>query len=332
MLYLEKNAPVSYKDTGNTDRASERMSSVMDSSQKIRDIIIRMHDVYLGQDDVLKCVLAALLSGGHVLLEGVPGVGKTLIAISLAQLLHLSFKRIQFTNDMLPSDVTGFHTFRSGSASLDMVKGPVFASIVLADEINRTSPKTQSALLEAMEEAQVTIDGITYRLPEPFMVIATQNPAEVVGTFPLPESQLDRFLFKVKVGYPPLDEETEILRKDIDHSDALKLTPIMDRQELLSLIEAASAVKVHPEILSYIARIVRATRVHPHIELGVSPRGGLALKRASQAWAFLEGRDFVTPGDIRNMAPSVLDHRIISKNGASGGILETILDEVELPL
>lgn len=304
----------------------------MEDRSKIHAIIAGMHDVYLGQDEVLRCILAALLSGGHVLLEGVPGVGKTLIAISLAQLMHLSFKRIQFTNDLLPSDVTGFHTFRSGASTLDIVKGPVFASIVLADEINRTSPKTQSALLEAMEEAQVTIDGITYRLPEPFMVIATQNPAEVVGTFPLPESQLDRFLIKVKVGYPPVEAETEILRKDIDHSDALKLNPIMDRQEVLSLVAASSEVRVHDEILSYITRIVRATRAHPHIELGVSPRGGLALKRASQAWAFIDGREFVTPGDIRTMAPYVLEHRIISKNGTTGSLVEALLDEVDLPL
>lgn len=304
----------------------------MDYQRMIGAIIGRMHDVYLGQDDVLKCILAALFSGGHVLLEGVPGVGKTLIAISLSQLLHLSFKRIQFTNDMLPSDVTGFHTFRSGSSTLDIVKGPVFASIVLADEINRTSPKTQSALLEAMEESQVTIDGVTYKLPEPFMVIATQNPAEVVGTFPLPESQLDRFLIKIRVGYPPAEEETEILRKDIDHSDALRLSPVMEREDVLSIIGATSAIKVHAEILSYITRIVRATRAHPRIELGVSPRGGLALKRASQAWAIINGRDFVTPGDVRTMAPYVLEHRIISKNGSSGGLIEGILDEVELPL
>ena len=291
-----------------------------------------MHQVFLGQDDVLKCVLCALLSGGHVLLEGVPGVGKTLIAISLSQLLHLSFKRIQFTNDMLPSDVTGFHTFRGGSSTIDMVKGPIFASIVLADEINRTSPKTQSALLEAMEESQVTIDGITYKLPEPFMVIATQNPAEVAGTFPLPESQLDRFLIKTSIGYPPAEEEEEILRKDIDHSDALKLTPIIDKPEIMNLVKATARVKIHPDILSYITNIVRATRTHPNVELGVSPRGGLALKRSAQAWAFISGRDFVTPGDVRSIAPNVLEHRIIAKNGAPGSIVEAVLHEVKLPL
>ena len=291
-----------------------------------------MHSVFLGQDTVLTCVLCALLSKGHILLEGVPGVGKTLIAISLSQLLHLSFKRIQFTNDMLPSDVTGFHMFRSSSEGLDMIKGPIFASIVLADEINRTSPKTQSALLEAMQESQVTIDGITYKLPEPFMVIATQNPAEVVGTFPLPESQLDRFLIKANVGYPPMESETEILRKDIDHADALKLSPIMDRPEILAMIEAASQVKVHADILSYITKLVRATRTHPDVELGVSPRGGLALKRASQSWAYIDGRDYVTPGDIRCIAPHVLQHRIISKNGAAGNIIENVLDEVKIPI
>jgi MoxR-like ATPase len=262
----------------------------------------------------------------------VPGVGKTLIAISLSQLLHLSFKRIQFTNDMLPSDVTGFHMFRNSSEGLDMIKGPIFASIVLADEINRTSPKTQSALLEAMQESQVTIDGMTYKLPDPFMVIATQNPTEVVGTFPLPESQLDRFLIKANVGYPTMESETEILRKDIDLADALKLSPIVDQPEILAMIEAASQVKVHADILSYITKLVRATRVHPDVELGVSPRGGLALKRASQSWAFIDGRDYVTPGDIRCIAPHVLQHRIISKNGAAGNIIENVLDEVKIPV
>jgi len=304
----------------------------MTSQSPIQKIIQQMHQVFLGQDDVLKCVLCALLSGGHVLLEGVPGVGKTLIAISLSQLLHLSFKRIQFTNDMLPSDVTGFHTFRGGASTIDMVRGPIFASIVLADEINRTSPKTQSALLEAMEESQVTIDGITYKLPEPFMVIATQNPAEVAGTFPLPESQLDRFLIKTSIGYPPAEEEEEILRKDIDHSDALKLTPIIDKQEIMTLIEATAQVTIHPDILRYITNIVRATRTHPNAELGVSPRGGLALKRSAQAWAFIGGRDFVTPGDVMSIAPNVLEHRIIAKNGAPGSIVEAVLHEVKIPL
>ncbi|HOJ14949.1 MAG TPA: MoxR family ATPase [Deltaproteobacteria bacterium] len=299
---------------------------------RIRCVMERMHEVYLGRDEVISCILAALLAGGHVLLEGVPGVGKTLIAITLSRLFDLSFKRIQFTNDMLPSDVTGFHTLRGETGAWEMVKGPIFASIVLADEINRTSPKTQSALLEAMEEAQVTIDGVTYELPRPFMVIATQNPVEIAGTFPLPESQLDRFLMKLSVEYPPLKEEREILMKDIDHADALKLRPVMTKDELVDLADEASTVSVHPDVISYIVNIVRATRVHPRVELGVSPRGGLALKRAAQAWAYISGRNFVTPGDVATLAPFVLSHRIISKDGDPGGLVEEVLREVEVPL
>ncbi len=308
------------------------MNGEMGTNESIRTVIHEMHSVFLGQDEVLKNVLCALLARGHVLLEGVPGVGKTLIAITLSRLLHLSFKRIQFTNDLLPTDVTGFHTFKKGDSSLDLIPGPIFANIVLADEINRTSPKTQSALLEAMEESQVTIDGSTYRLPEPFMVIATQNPVEIVGTFPLPESQLDRFLLKARVGYPPLDEETEILKKDIDHADALRLEPVMDRDEINTLIHASSQVAVQGDILSYMTKIIRSTRIHPKVELGVSPRGGLALKRASQAWACISGRDYVIPDDVKSVARCVLEHRIMVKDGSAGSIIEAILDEVKLPL
>ncbi|HPC46606.1 MAG TPA: MoxR family ATPase [Deltaproteobacteria bacterium] len=300
--------------------------------EKIARILGRMHEIYLGQDRELTCVLAALLARGHVLLEGVPGVGKTLIAITLARLFDLSFKRIQFTNDMLPTDVTGFHALGQESGAWDMIRGPIFANIVLADEINRTSPKTQSSLLEAMEESQVTIDGVTYRLPDPFMVIATQNPVELAGTFPLPESQLDRFLIRLTIGYPPAREEAEILRKGIDHSDALRLEPIMDRAELMGLVEGAGRVTVHDDVLGYITGIVRATRAHPDITLGVSPRGGLALKRTSQAWAFIHGRDFVTPGDVAVLAPLVLGHRIISRNGNPEGLVEKVLHGIEVPL
>ncbi len=311
------------------DRFREVCKMKQDS---IQGVIDHLHSVFLGQEDVVKSILCAFFAGGHVLLEGVPGVGKTLIALALSQLLHLSFKRIQFTNDMLPSDVTGFHTFQSGSTKLDLMKGPIFASIVLADEINRTSPKTQSALLEAMEENQVTIDGITYELPKPFMVIATQNPVEVAGTFPLPESQLDRFLMNVKVGYPPLEEEKEILRKDIDHKDALRLSPIMDKDTIMGLISGVSGVLVHKDVLDYMAAIVRTSRAHEKIELGISPRGGLALKRASQAWAFLHGRGYVTPGDVKKVSPMVLAHRIIIKDGDPYGIIEDVVNEVGIPV
>ncbi|HHO77154.1 MAG TPA: MoxR family ATPase, partial [Deltaproteobacteria bacterium] len=296
------------------------------NNNSIHEIINHLHRVFLGQSEVVESILCAFLAGGHVLLEGVPGVGKTLIALALSQLLHLNFKRIQFTNDLLPSDVTGFHTFRSGTNELELIKGPVFASIVLADEINRTSPKTQSALLEAMEENQVTIDGITYHLPEPFMVIATQNPIEITGTFPLPESQLDRFLMKIRVGYPPLDEEKQILSKDIDHAQALKLSPIMERETIIKLMSGVTRVLVHFDVLEYMAMIVRSTRSHPKIELGISPRGGLALKRASQAWAFIHGRSYVTPGDVKSVALQVLTHRIIIKDGDPYGIIEAVLN------
>ncbi len=291
----------------------------------------QIQNIFLGQDTVIKSVLAAFFAGGHVLLEGVPGVGKTLIALAMSQLFHLKFRRIQFTNDMLPSDVTGFHTFAKSSSEPELMKGPVFANIVLADEINRTSPKTQSALLEAMEEGNVTIDGITYELPRPFMVIATQNPIEVAGTFPLPESQLDRFLIKVEVGYPPEQAEREILLKDIDHTKALRLEPVMDTDRIMEISDEIKAVMIQDEVLDYITAIVRATRIHPQIELGASPRGGLALKRMAQAWAYLNVRNYVTPDDVRDVTPAVIAHRIITRNGAPRNALEGVLDEVAIP-
>ncbi|HQI02481.1 MAG TPA: AAA family ATPase, partial [Deltaproteobacteria bacterium] len=216
-----------------------------------------MNQIFLGQDAVVRYIVAALLARGHILLEGVPGVGKTLIGLSISRLLNLSFKRVQFTNDLLPSDITGFHTITNATGGFNLVKGPIFASIVLADEINRTSPKTQSALLEAMEERKVTIDGTSYELPLPFMVIATQNPVEVAGTFPLPESQIDRFLFKVRIGYPPLEEELQILARGIDHTDALKLEPIMAGETILSMIDSVSGTVVHKDVLHYMMSLIR---------------------------------------------------------------------------
>ena len=295
-------------------------------------IIDHMSRIFLGQDSVVKSILCALLARGHILLEGVPGVGKTLIGMAISRLFGLNFKRIQFTNDLLPSDITGFHTIRSTSGEFNLVKGPIFASIVLADEINRTSPKTQSALLEAMEEHKVTIDGTTYELPMPFMVIATQNPIEIVGTFPLPESQLDRFLIKVSVGYPPLEEELQIISRGIDHTDALKLEPVIAGEAIAAMIDQVSRVLVHRDVLSYMTSIIRSTRSRANIELGASPRGGLALKKASQAWAYLAGRNYITPGDVKTVAPLVLSHRIISRNGDPKAVLETLLDEIEVPV
>jgi len=298
----------------------------------IKVITKNMASVFLGQVEALKFVVCALLSGGHVLLEGVPGVGKTLIGLTLSRLTDMSFARIQFTNDMLPSDVIGFHIFRKGSAEPELVKGPVFAGIVLADEINRTPPKTQSALLEAMEEKQVSIDGITYPLSEPFMIIATENPVEVAGVFPLPESQLDRFLLKLSIGYPGLNEEKEIISRGIDHSDALSLKPVISSGQIIRLKSESGNVMVHEDIIKYILSIVRATRVHPSIDLGVSPRGGLALKKVSQAWAFIHGRDFVVPDDVKKASIPVLAHRIIVNDGNASEILEEVLEHVSVPL
>jgi len=291
-----------------------------------------MNRILLGQQEVVNAIVCAMLARGHVLLEGVPGVGKTLIGLAMSRLLGLSFKRIQFTNDLLPSDITGFHTVQASGGGLSLVKGPVFASVVLADEINRTSPKTQSALLEAMEEGKVTIDGSTYDLPRPFMVIATQNPFEVVGTFPLPESQMDRFLFRLSVSYPPIAEEMQILDRGIDHKDALSLTPVLGHSELEAMMDEALSVQVHKDVLEYTASLIRSTRAHPGVSLGVSPRGGLALKKASQAWAYMHGRDFVTPGDVKTVAPLVLTHRIIPKDGNPQGIVEALIHEAEIPL
>ena len=301
--------------------------------QNLTEIITEeMASVFLGQVDALKFVICALLSGGHVLLEGVPGVGKTLIGLTLSRLTDLSFARIQFTNDMLPSDVIGFHIFRKGSVEPELVKGPVFAGIVLADEINRTPPKTQSALLEAMEEKQVSIDGITYPLEQPFMIIATENPVEVAGVFPLPESQLDRFLVKLHIGYPDSSEEKEIISRGIDHSDALSLSPVITSEQIARLRSEVGRVLVHEDVVEYILSIVRATRVHPSIELGVSPRGGLALKKVSQAWAYIHGRDFVIPDDVKKASIPVLAHRIIVKEGDAAKILEDLLTDVDVPL
>jgi MoxR-like ATPase len=299
---------------------------------RLQGIVDHMNGILLGQHDVVNAIVCALLARGHVLLEGVPGVGKTLIGLALSRLLGLSFKRIQFTNDLLPSDITGFHTVQGAAGQLNLVKGPIFASVVLADEINRTSPKTQSALLEAMEEHKVTIDGVTYDLPEPFMVIATQNPFEVVGTFPLPESQMDRFLFRLPVGYPPLADEMQILTRGIDHQDALGLKPVASGTDLSSLMEGASRVSVHEDVLSYMTSIIRSTRAHPRVELGVSPRGGLALKKAAQSWAFMHGRDFATPGDVKTVAPLVLAHRIIPRDGNPRDIVEDLIRETQIPL
>jgi MoxR-like ATPase len=263
--------------------------------------------------DKLKLILAAILARGHVLLEDVPGIGKTLVAKALAKSLAADFKRVQCTPDLLPSDITGSSLYDQRRQEFVFVPGPLFAHVVLVDEINRATPRTQSSLLEALAEGQVTTDGVTRLLGKPFFVIATQNPVETSGTFPLPEAQLDRFLFSLTLGYPGEAAEVLILERD-EHADPLdRLQPVLALEDVLRLQAAALAVAVARPLKEYIVRLVMATRAHPEVILGVSPRGGVALQRAAQAMALLAGRDFVTPDDVKAAAPAAMSHRMLTR-------------------
>ncbi len=286
----------------------------------------------------IKLMVASLIARGHVLLEGVPGVAKTSMAKAIAKLLDLDFKRIQMTPDLLPSDIIGCYIFDQRTGEFKLRKGPIFTNILLADEINRASPRTQSALLEAMQERQVTIEGNTFRLEEPFMVIATQNPIEMEGTFPLPEAQLDRFLIKIVTGYPSPRGFRELLKK-IDEIEAgiEELKPVISRQDVLNAIEQAKRVKVDDSVLDYIASIVEATREHPAVKLGGSPRAGIAILKLARAWAYLEGRNYVIPDDVKIVAKPALIHRIILKpeyeiEGVTPEkVVEDVLKKVPVP-
>jgi MoxR-like ATPase len=268
--------------------------------------------VAVGQDEAVEFLLAALAVGGHVLLEGVPGVAKTLLANATARALGLSFRRVQFTPDMLPSDLTGTMTLRGGE--LVFRKGPVFTNLLLADEINRTPPKTQAALLEAMQEAQVTVDGNPHELPPPFLVVATQNPVEYEGTYPLPEAQLDRFLFRVDIGYPSAEEEVAILRlrhRGVAPATLEEVEAVVSDEDLNALAAGVDGITVSDEVSEYVAAVVRQTRELPSVSLGASPRAGVHLLAAASAVAFLAGRTFVTPDEVARVAPAVLRHRLI---------------------
>jgi len=301
-------------------------------------VINNINKVIVGKEPVIELVLVALLCEGHVLIEDVPGIGKTTLAKATARSLGCTFRRIQFTPDLLPSDVTGIYYFNQKAQEFLFRPGPVMAQIVLSDEINRATPRTQSALLEAMQERQVTVDVETMLLPRPFMVLATQNPIELEGTFPLPEAQIDRFLLKIKLGYPSEEEENDILLR-FEREDPLEmLEAVTFPEELLAMQEAVRSVMVEESVRQYIVKIVRATREHQHVDLGVSPRGALSLYRSAQALAALRGRTFVIPDDVKTLTPSVLTHRImISPQTRLRGrtpeeVVSEIVNEVPVPV
>lgn len=286
----------------------------------VKQVSDNVSRVIVGKEDAIKLVMCAILARGHILLEDVPGTGKTVLAKSLARSLDADFARIQFTPDLLPTDVTGLSIWDSKAGEFTFKPGPVFTNILLADEINRATPRTQSALLECMEERQVTESGVTRRLAEPFLVVATQNPVEIQGTFPLPEAQLDRFLVRLKMGYPDSQGNLEILRRFISASPLEELAPVVTREQIIEAQRALTLVRASDVVMGYISSLCERTRQFEQVQLGVSPRGMLALLRVSQAHALTEGRDFITPDDVRAMAEAVLAHRIVVRGmyGRSG--------------
>lgn len=322
---------------------TEEGTSMSDEASKVAalgDRVIReIERVVVGKRPLLIQIMASALAGGHILLEDFPGLAKTLIAKSFAVALGLDFKRIQFTPDLLPGDITGSYIYDRAQGRFDLRKGPIFAHVILADEINRASPKTQSALLEAMQERQVTLEGETMRLPEPFMVIATQNPIEYEGTFPLPEAQLDRFLMKLAVGYPSEEEEQEILRRRRERrSDEFQLERVTNATELLEMRQRIEGIHVDPDVERYITALVAETRRDTRVSVGASPRGSLALLKLARAQAALEGRDYVLPDDVKTFAQPALVHRLIlepdlwMKRHAADEIIDSIVESVPVPV
>lgn len=311
-----------------------RVQDIPGLSAKAQALLKNINSVLVGQEKSAKLAVVALFAGGHLLIEDVPGVGKTLLGKSLALSIKGTFKRIQCTPDLLPADISGINIFDQKESVFRFVPGPVFSNVLLTDEINRASPRTQSSLLEAMEEKQVTTDGTTRKLPELFLVIATANPIEQLGTFPLPEAQVDRFMVAVSLGYPSAEDEARILLKTLEQ-DSFTAQPVLSVEEVLQARAAVRQVKVHVELVRYIVSLANATRKHNAILLGVSPRGSQLLMRAAQASAFIEGRDFVSPDDIKALAPYVLGHRIIprvkSQRISYAEIIERIIDAVPVP-
>lgn len=289
-----------------------------DSAAKIAELQAAIESVIRGKAETVKYSLVSLFAKGHLLIEDVPGIGKTTLASALARALDLSIQRIQFTSDLLPSDVIGLSIFNQQTGDFEWKPGPIFANIVLADEINRATPKTQSALLEAMAEEQVTVDGVSRNLPVPFMVVATQNPSEHHGTYPLPESQLDRFMMRLQMGYPSLEDERQILRDRAESNPIEFIKPVLSQSDVLELQARVTAVRVDEALIDYLLQIVNATRTSEHLELGVSPRGALALFRCAQAIALVEGRDYCIADDIKRLVLPCFAHRVISNSRSAG--------------
>ena len=315
--------------------SQEMVAQVAEAASRVKGSIGR---VLVGKDSVVELTLAAVLSGGHILVEDVPGIGKTTLARALAGSLDCRFKRIQFTPDLMPSDITGIHYYNQKSSEFEFRPGPIISQVVLADEINRATPRTQSALLEAMGERQLTIDEVTVPLPAPFLVIATQNPVELEGTFPLPEAQLDRFLVRLQLGYPDEPEEEEMLVRFESADPLAEMVPVASGAQILEFQALVQRVYVDPVLRNYTVRLAQATRQHPDVELGASPRATLGLYRCSQALAVMRGREYVTPDEIKELAPFTFGHRVILKSQArlrertAVGIIEEILEQVTVPV
>jgi MoxR-like ATPase len=310
----------------------------MENQKKISEMIQNMEQIIVGKREVIEHSLITLLAGGHLLLEDVPGVGKTTLAKTLAQTINCGFTRIQFTPDTLPSDVTGLSIYNMQTGKFEYSKGAIMNNIILADEINRTSPKTQASLLEAMEEKQVTVDGVSYPLAKPFMVIATQNPVDYLGTYNLPEAQLDRFMMKISIGYPQAGDEKVMADRFLSHQLAQRLEPVVDQETVLQMQKEAEEIKMSQDLVTYITKLVQETRKDSNIALGASPRATLALIRASQARAYLNGRNYCIPDDILKLIQPVISHRLILSPEARLSqtkiekVLKSIISKVPVPV